>query len=256
MTNRTGSARFTTSLDTGKWAVRTGTDFVEYQHEVTDPKSGYGYNYTKTVRLTAGKQQMTIDHTLRNTGTKAIATNNYNHGFFMLDSQPTGPDITVTFPFDVKAVRSLSTAAEVKGEQIVYLQELQPNANAIAAAAPAGAPAAGAVPGAAPARGRAMTPAKSGRPGRGQRGGCGNHKKRGRLPVLSFSGGAKLALGRAKRRIPAQRFQKTTIRRSKRWRLVIGLAGAGTQDGNSWLSHDRIHVSERGAKFTQCSLRS
>jgi hypothetical protein len=133
--------RFSTSydlLDTGKWAVRTGSDFVEYRHEVTDPKSGYGYIYTKTVRLTAGKQQLTIDHTLRNTGTKAIVTNVYNHGFFMLDSQPTGPDITVTFPFEVKAARSMTPAAEVKGEQLVYLQELQPNANANAPANPGG----------------------------------------------------------------------------------------------------------------------
>jgi hypothetical protein len=87
-------------LDTGKWTVRTGPDFVEYRHELSDPKSGLSYIYTKTIRLTPGKQQMTIDHTLRNTGTKPIATNNYNHGFFMLDAQPTGPDVVVTFPFD------------------------------------------------------------------------------------------------------------------------------------------------------------
>ena len=136
-------------LDTGKWAVRTGADFVEYRHELADPKDGYSYVYTKTVRLTAGKQQMTIDHNLKNTGPKAIATNVYNHGFFMLDSQPTGPDFVVTFPFDVKAARSMNGMAEVRGKQIVYLKELQPNANTIAAAA-------GAAPAAArPARGPA-----------------------------------------------------------------------------------------------------
>lgn len=85
-------------LDYGKWTVKTGPDHVEYQHELNDPKSGYGYIYTKTVRLTPGKQQMTITQNLKNTGAKAIATNFYNHGFFMLDSQPTGPDVTVTFP--------------------------------------------------------------------------------------------------------------------------------------------------------------
>ena len=128
-------------LDTGKWTVRTGPDFVEYRHELSDPKSGFGYVYTKTIRLTPGKQQMTIDHTLKNTGTKPIATNNYNHGFFMLDAQPTSPDVAVTFPFEVKAARSMSPAAEVRGKQIVYLTELQPNANAVAAAGGAAAPA-------------------------------------------------------------------------------------------------------------------
>ena len=133
------------NLDHGKWTVRTGKDFVEYRHELNDPKSGYGYVYTKTVRLTPGKPQMTIEHSLRNTGTKPIATNNYNHGFFMLDAQPTGPDIAVTFPFDPKAERTMAPAAEVRGRQIVYLQELQtntagPRPPGAAPAAPAGPP--------------------------------------------------------------------------------------------------------------------
>ncbi len=122
-------------LDTGKWSTRTGADFVEYRHELTDPKSGYAYIYTKTLRLTAGKAQMTIDHNLKNTGAKAIDTNVYNHGFFMLDAQPTGPDFTVTFPFDIKASREMTGLAEARGKQIVYLKELQ---DVTPAAAPAG----------------------------------------------------------------------------------------------------------------------
>jgi len=131
-------------LDTGKWSVRTGPDFVEYRHELNDPKSGYAHIYTKTVRLTAGKPQMTIDHNIKNTGTKAIETNVYNHGFFMLDSQPTGPDFTVTFPFDIKASRDMNGLAEVRGKQIVYLKTLPENASESAAGA---APAGGGAPG-------------------------------------------------------------------------------------------------------------
>ena len=144
-------------LDTSKWTVRTGPDFAEYRHEFSDPKSGFGYIYTKTIRLTAGEQQMTIEHTLKNTGTKPIATNNYNHGFFMLDAQPTGPDVVVTFPFELKAAKSMAPAAEVRGNQIVYLKELQLNANALAAAngAPAPAPAPGGGRGAGRGRGPA-----------------------------------------------------------------------------------------------------
>ena len=121
-------------LDYGKWSVRTGPDFVEYRHELADPKSGFAYVYTKTVRLTAGKPQMTIEHKLKNTGKKAIATNVYNHEFFMLDSQPTGPDFTVTFPFDIKATRDMNGLAEARGKQIVYLKTLQENVNASGAA--------------------------------------------------------------------------------------------------------------------------
>jgi len=155
-------------IDNGKWSERTGPDFVEYRHEVTDPKSGYAYIYTKTVRLTAGKQQMTIVHNLKNTGTKAIATNVYNHGFFMLDSQPTGPDITVTFPFEIKASRSMNGIAEVRGDQIVYLQELQPNANANAA--PAGAAVASAASGGTPIGPAARGAGPDGAPRRGNTG--------------------------------------------------------------------------------------
>ena len=143
--------------DTGKWSVRKGADYVEFRHELTDPKSGYGYVYTKTLRLTPGQTQMTIEHALKNTGTKAIATNVYNHGFFMLDRKPTGPDITVTFPFDIKGSRDMNGLAEVRGKQIVYLAELQENPPR--ADAPASAPAA--VPGPRAARPRgalAMAP--------------------------------------------------------------------------------------------------
>src|SRR5215469_4188599 len=147
-------------LDTGKWSVRTGSDFVEYRHELKDPNSGYAYIYTKTVRLTPGKPEMTIDHNLKNTGTKPIETNVYNHGFFMLDSQPTGPDITVTFPFEIKATRDMNGLAEAKGKQIVYLKTLQD-------AASGGAPAV--VPATAP----------GGRAASGQGGGAGAGPGRG-----------------------------------------------------------------------------
>lgn len=154
-------------LDTGKWSVRTGSDFVEFRHELTDPKSGYAYVYTKTVRLTAGKPQMTIDHNLKNTGTKAIATNVYNHGFFMLDSQPTGPDFTVTFPFEIKASRPMTGLAETRGKQIVYLKELQETASAVGP--PAAAPVAVAVPGGPPAAGGGRGAAGASGGGRGGR---------------------------------------------------------------------------------------
>ena len=58
--------------------MRTGPDFVECRYEIADPKSGYAHVYTKTVRLTAGKPQMTIGHNLRNTGARVIATNVHN----------------------------------------------------------------------------------------------------------------------------------------------------------------------------------
>jgi hypothetical protein len=97
---------------------------VEFTQELADPVSGYAYLYKKTVRLVKGEPRMVIEHSLKNTGKKAIETNVYNHGFFVIDNQPTGPDFTVKFPFDVKAVGSLGGWAEVSGKELRYLKEL------------------------------------------------------------------------------------------------------------------------------------
>lgn len=110
--------------DNGKWTVKTNKDSVEFTHAVTDPVSGYGYLYKKTVRLAKGKPQMIIEHSLKNTGKKVIETNVYNHGFFMLDGAVTGPDMVVKFPFEVKAVASLQGFAETQGREFHYLKEL------------------------------------------------------------------------------------------------------------------------------------
>jgi hypothetical protein len=111
--------------DHGKWKIRSGADFVEFTQELKDT-AGYAYLYTKTLRLTKGKPEMTLDHRLRNTGKKAIDSNVYEHDFYMLDGLPTGPDVSVKFPFDLRATRELSgmNMAAVRGKEFVYTQEL------------------------------------------------------------------------------------------------------------------------------------
>jgi len=111
-------------VDPGKWTVKPKKDHVEFTHEVADGK-GYAYRYSKVVRLVPGKPQMIIQHTLVNTGKKPIETAQYNHNFFMIDHLPTGPDLAVRFPFDVKAVSDFQGLAEIRGKDLVYLKELQ-----------------------------------------------------------------------------------------------------------------------------------
>jgi hypothetical protein len=113
-------------VDTGKWSVRKGADFVEFTQELTDPATGYGYVYRKTVRLTSGKPEMTIEHSLKNTGRPAIASKLYNHNFLVLDQNATGPDYVITLPFAVTTRQPPNKEmAEVRGNQIVYLKTLQ-----------------------------------------------------------------------------------------------------------------------------------
>ena len=85
----------------GKWDVKTSRDAVEFTHTLSEPSIKFGYVYTKVVRLTPGKPQMTIAHVLKNTGAKPIVTNVYNHNFTTIDKQPTGPDVEVTVPWQM-----------------------------------------------------------------------------------------------------------------------------------------------------------
>jgi hypothetical protein len=99
---------------------------VEFIQEVTDSSSGYGYVYRKTVRLTPGKPELTIAHSLRNTGRLPLQTNQYNHNFLVLDRAPTGPDFRITVPFAVQTARPPDpTLAEIRGKEIVFLKTVQ-----------------------------------------------------------------------------------------------------------------------------------
>jgi hypothetical protein len=110
-------------VDPGKWTVRRRSDRVELVQRLGDT-SGYAYEYRKIVRLEGNT--LVLEHRLKNTGRKPIATSVYNHDFFMLDRQPTGPDFVVRFPFEITAAAPLNGAAEIRGKDFVYLRELQP----------------------------------------------------------------------------------------------------------------------------------
>jgi hypothetical protein len=110
--------------DNGKWTVRKGKDFVEFTQELTDT-AGYAYLYKKTVRLTPGKPEMVLEHSLKNTGKKTIETMVYEHNFYMLDNQPASPDYVVHFPFELRLNGDLKGLAELKGKDFTYLKELE-----------------------------------------------------------------------------------------------------------------------------------
>lgn len=111
-------------VDSGKWRTRTRPDRVEFEQTLQD-SSGYGYLYKKTVRLVRGRPEMVIEHSLKNIGRQPIETNVYNHNFFVIDNQPSGPDFAITFPFDLQSTRDMNGIAEPRGKQLVYLKELE-----------------------------------------------------------------------------------------------------------------------------------
>jgi hypothetical protein len=113
-------------VDGGKWSVKPGKDSIQFIQEISDPNSHYGYRYEKTIRLTKGKPEMVIEHTLKNTGTKNIETSMYNHNFWTLDKQPPGPDLSISFPFQIQSPRPPnSELGAIRGSQIVYAKTLE-----------------------------------------------------------------------------------------------------------------------------------
>ncbi len=111
-------------VDPGRWTVTHGKDWVEFVHELRDT-AGYSYRYTKKLRLAKHKPGFVLDHHLQNTGRKAIASSVYQHDFFTLDGQLTGPEFIVKFRFNPRTKADLRGLAEIRGKDLVYLQDLQ-----------------------------------------------------------------------------------------------------------------------------------
>ncbi|HSU49751.1 MAG TPA: hypothetical protein VLJ41_04155 [Segetibacter sp.] len=108
----------------GIWKVKTKKDEVQFTQELKD-ESGYGYIYTKIVHLQKGKPELVLEHSVKNTGTKNIETNVYDHNFFMIDGEPTGPNIRIKFPFDISGTgRGIGTLADLKSREINFLRVL------------------------------------------------------------------------------------------------------------------------------------
>ncbi|HTS63277.1 MAG TPA: hypothetical protein VMH28_14725 [Candidatus Acidoferrales bacterium] len=105
-------------VDGGKWTSRPSKDQVEFTHDL----SGV-YLYRKIVRLEGNK--LILDHALKNTGKELLETDVYNHDFYMIANLPSGPDITVRFPFEPRPNQDLKGAVEVRGRQLAYTRELQ-----------------------------------------------------------------------------------------------------------------------------------
>nr|WKN39000.1 hypothetical protein K4G66_09830 [Tunicatimonas sp. TK19036] len=89
-------------VNAGQWKVKKKKDQITFVQKL-ESEEGYAYEYTKTVRFIPGKPQMVLEHRLKNTGKKPLETTVYNHNFFIIDGEPTGPNIVTSFPFSVQA---------------------------------------------------------------------------------------------------------------------------------------------------------
>jgi hypothetical protein len=112
-------------VDGGKWKVKHTKDSITFTQTLSDPSSGYAYVYTKIVRLVPGQPVLMLEHTLKNTGKKAIDSTVYDHNFFTLDHTPPGPGLVVKFPFKLESRRPPNPEfAKIDGNDLVYIKTL------------------------------------------------------------------------------------------------------------------------------------
>ncbi len=110
-------------VDPGAWSIDRRDDAITFTHRLPDA-SGYAYSYRKTLRIDG--DTLVIDHALRNTGRKPIATSVYNHNFFTIDGRPTGSPVVVRFPFDPQLLRPVEPLGEIADRALRFRRELGP----------------------------------------------------------------------------------------------------------------------------------
>lgn len=121
-----GPYRFNSSFEIqngGTWSVKQKKDRIIFIHKLND--AGYAYVYKKTVRLTNGKPELILEHTLKNKGKKPIDTRVFNHNFFVIDKQNTGPDFSVSLPFKIQNEPAKKGLMDFKENKMNYLKELK-----------------------------------------------------------------------------------------------------------------------------------
>lgn len=110
--------------DHGKWKVKSKPNQVSF-FQVLNEKE-YAYEYKKTLQLKKHRPIMVLTHTLKNTGKKTIETSVYDHNFFVIDQQATGPGFVVTFPNDLnEKLDRMEDYVTIKDNQLIFLKELK-----------------------------------------------------------------------------------------------------------------------------------
>lgn len=111
-------------VDGGKRTVHAGRSSVSFTQDLK-AASGFAYTYKKVLKLEKDQPVLILEHELKNTGPETIDTYVYDHDFFMIDDEPTGPNMVVRFPFAPVGEPGLQNGARIEGKEIVYDRELQ-----------------------------------------------------------------------------------------------------------------------------------
>ena len=105
-------------IDQGKWTVNKGDDWIEFVHELD--YEGYGYVYSKKIELKKNEPGFKIIHQLKNTGSKIIETDQYNHNFFVIDGLKPGPSFSIKYPFAISTTDNLKGLMKMDNQTLFF----------------------------------------------------------------------------------------------------------------------------------------
>jgi hypothetical protein len=112
-------------VDHGKWSVKVHDRSITFR-QVLRSKIGYAYQYEKVLSLDAKGSILTLEHHLKNLGSKSIDTAVYDHDFYMLDGKPTSPGMEIHYPFIPVPDKPLPESARIDGNTVQFITPLQP----------------------------------------------------------------------------------------------------------------------------------
>ena len=112
-------------VDTGKWIIKRGKSSITFRQELHST-IGYAYLYEKTLSLDKHTNVLTLSHRLRNLGTKPLTTAVYDHDFFILDHQLTGPGMELHLPFTPIPDKPLPDTTRTEATTVRFIAPLQP----------------------------------------------------------------------------------------------------------------------------------
>jgi len=110
-------------LDHGEWLVNQGKDWIEFQH-ILNSDIGYGYVYTKRIELKSDEPGFTISHLLKNTGSKHIETDQFNHNFLIIDGEKSGPNIRLKYPYEISTDADLKGYMEIDKDELYFVKPM------------------------------------------------------------------------------------------------------------------------------------
>ena len=115
-------------LNSGKWTIAKEANWIEFTQQLADEsgpdETGFGYIYRKRITLAEDKPEMLITYSLTNIGRKIIDTTQFNHNFFVMDGQTSGPGMVARFPFEPRPQQPVNEAIQIRGKEIHFVKSL------------------------------------------------------------------------------------------------------------------------------------